>query len=131
MCRLNWISNKIPIPITNNKIIIKNTSFNEDVNTLVIELKQTDKTNVNIKNRLICYDIIDLGEQLQTIGMLVILDSIFNRISANRTKGKSTYIYKKINIWRISFLFYEKKCNLLPIRLHYISVRCLIKEFLN
>lgn len=52
-----------------------------------------EQTNVDIKNRLICYDIIDLGEQLQTIGMLVILDSIFNRISANRTKGKSTYIY--------------------------------------
>ena len=51
------------------------------------------QNNVNLKNRFICYDIIDLGEQLQTIGMLVILDSIFNRISANRTKGKATYIY--------------------------------------
>ena len=51
------------------------------------------QTNVDVKNRIICYDIIDLGEQLMPIGMLVILDSILNRISQNRKKGKSTYIF--------------------------------------
>lgn len=51
------------------------------------------QTNVETNNRLICYDIIDLGEQLMPIGMLVILDSIFNRITANRKKGKTTYIF--------------------------------------
>ena len=50
-------------------------------------------TNVETNNRLICYDIIDLGEQLMPIGMLVILDSILNRISRNRKKGKTTYIF--------------------------------------
>lgn len=51
------------------------------------------KTNVDIDNRLIVYDIRDLGEQLMSIGMLVILDSILNRITANKERGKRTYIF--------------------------------------
>ena len=51
------------------------------------------QTNVELNNRIICYDIIDLGEQLMPIGMLVILDSIINRISKNRKTGKTTYIF--------------------------------------
>ena len=51
------------------------------------------QTNVEVNNRILCYDIIDLGEQLMPIGMLVILDSIINRISQNRKKGKNTYIF--------------------------------------
>lgn len=50
------------------------------------------QTNVNTNNRLVCYDILDLGEQLRAIGMLVILDNILNRITANRAKGKQTFI---------------------------------------
>ena len=49
--------------------------------------------NVNIVNRLVCYDILELGEQLRAIGMLVILDSIINRITTNRMKGKQTFIF--------------------------------------
>ena len=50
-------------------------------------------TNVDTSNSLICYDILDLGKQLLPIGMLVVLDSILNRITSNRVKGKSTYIF--------------------------------------
>ena len=50
------------------------------------------QTNVDTGNRLICYDILELGEQLHAIGMLVILDSIINRITANRMRGKETFI---------------------------------------
>ena len=50
-------------------------------------------TNVNINNRIVCYDIIDLGKQLLPFGMLVILDSILNRIITNRNKGRTTYIF--------------------------------------
>ena len=50
-------------------------------------------TNVDTKNCLICYDILDLGKQLQSIGMLVVLDSILNRITQNRAKGRSTFIF--------------------------------------
>ena len=51
------------------------------------------KTNVDTDNRLICYDILDLGKQLMPIGMLVVLDSILNRITQNRAKGKNTFIF--------------------------------------
>ena len=50
-------------------------------------------TNVDTDNRLICYDILDLGKQLMPIGMLVVLDSILNRITQNRAKGKNTFIF--------------------------------------
>lgn len=50
-------------------------------------------TNVDTDNRLICYDILDLGKQLMPIGMLVVLDSILNRITENRAKGKNTFIF--------------------------------------
>lgn len=51
------------------------------------------QTNVDTNNRLICYDILDLGKQLMPIGMLVVLDSILNRITQNRAKGKHTFIF--------------------------------------
>ena len=51
------------------------------------------QTNVDTNNRLICYDILDLGKQLMPIGMLVVLDSILNRITQNRAKGKNTFIF--------------------------------------
>ena len=50
-------------------------------------------TNVDTNNRLICYDILDLGKQLMPIGMLVVLDSILNRITQNRVKGRNTFIF--------------------------------------
>ena len=51
------------------------------------------QTNVNTKNRLICYDIHELDESLQSAGMLIVLDSIFNRITRNKREGRTTYIY--------------------------------------
>lgn len=51
------------------------------------------QTNVDINSRFICYDILELGKQLMPIGMLVILDSILNRITANRENGRKTYIF--------------------------------------
>ncbi|MDD2402313.1 MAG: ATP-binding protein [Clostridia bacterium] len=53
----------------------------------------SNKTNININNRLICYDIKDLGKQLKTMGMLIVLDAIWNRITQNRNKGKRTWLY--------------------------------------
>ncbi len=50
-------------------------------------------TNVDTNSRIICYDILDLGKQLLPVGMLVVLDSILNRITMNRQKGRNTYIF--------------------------------------
>ena len=73
-----------------------------EAHTLALELELFTKgslntfaqqTNVDTDKRLICYDIMELGEQLRPIGMLVILDSILNRITANRRKGRQTFVY--------------------------------------
>ena len=50
-------------------------------------------TNVDTSSRILCYDIRDLGKQLLPVGMLVVLDSIFNRIIRNRQQGRNTWIY--------------------------------------
>lgn len=51
------------------------------------------QTNVNMSNRIMLFDILDLGKQLKTVGMLVMLDTVLNRVIANRQKGKRTWIY--------------------------------------
>lgn len=50
-------------------------------------------TNVDTNSRILCYDIRDLGKQLLPVGMLVVLDSVFNRIIRNRRLGRSTWVY--------------------------------------
>lgn len=52
----------------------------------------SNKTNININNRLICFDTKDLGKQLKTMGLLITLDVIWNRITINRAKNKYTWI---------------------------------------
>lgn len=51
------------------------------------------QTNVNVNSRIVVYDILDLGKQLKTVGMLVMLDAILNRVTANRQTGKRTHIF--------------------------------------
>lgn len=50
-------------------------------------------TNVNTSARILCYDIRELGKQLLPVGMLVVLDSVFNRIVRNRALGRNTWVY--------------------------------------
>ncbi|MBQ8940765.1 MAG: DUF87 domain-containing protein [Firmicutes bacterium] len=50
------------------------------------------KTNVNVNNRFVVFDIKELGDQLKTLGMLVILDQIWNRVVSNRLIGRTTWI---------------------------------------
>ena len=52
-----------------------------------------EKTNIDMKNRLITFDIKDLGKELKTMGMLIVLDQIWNRVTQNRQKGKRTWLY--------------------------------------
>lgn len=51
------------------------------------------RTNVDINNRLVCYDIKELGKQLKKLGMLVVQDQVWGRVTANREAGKSTRYY--------------------------------------
>ena len=51
------------------------------------------RTNIDINNRLVCYDIKELGKQLKKIGMLVVQDQVWGRVTANRNAGKATRYY--------------------------------------
>jgi len=50
-------------------------------------------TNVDTTNRMIVYDIMDLGKQLKIMGMLVITDQILNRVTENWRQGKRTHVF--------------------------------------
>ena len=50
------------------------------------------QTNINIKNRIICFDIHELGSTLMSLGMLVLFDHIQNRMIKNRAKGITTSV---------------------------------------
>lgn len=51
------------------------------------------QTNVELSNRLVCFDIKELGKQLKKIGMLIVQDQVWNRVTVNRAAGKSTRFY--------------------------------------
>lgn len=51
------------------------------------------QSNVNVNNRIACYDILELGDQMKSIGLLIMLDNIMNRVMANRRRGKYTRVY--------------------------------------
>lgn len=51
------------------------------------------RTNVDISNRLVCFDIKELGKQLKKLGMLVVQDQVWNRVTVNRAEKRSTRYY--------------------------------------
>ena len=51
------------------------------------------RTNVNVNNRIVCYDIKELGKQMKKLGMLIVQDQVWGRVTANRSRGKSTRYY--------------------------------------
>ena len=51
------------------------------------------RTNIDMTNRIICFDIKELGNQLKKVGMLIVQDTVWNRVSANREKKKITRYY--------------------------------------
>ena len=48
------------------------------------------RTNVELSNRLVCFDIKQLGKQLKKLGMLIVQDQVWNRVTVNRAERKST-----------------------------------------
>ena len=51
------------------------------------------RTNVDIQSRIVSYDIKELGKQLKKIGMLIVQDQVWNRVTVNREARKSTRYY--------------------------------------
>lgn len=65
------------------------------------------QTDVDLQKRLVVFDIKELGKQLKTLGMLIVLDMIWNRITENRAKGIRTWVY----IDEIYLLFRNEYCS--------------------
>lgn len=51
------------------------------------------QTNVELNNRIVCFDIKDLGKQLKKLGMLIVQDQVWNRVTMNRYEHKGTRYY--------------------------------------
>ena len=52
------------------------------------------RTNVEVSNRLLCYDIKALGKMLKKIGLLILTDQVWGRVTANREKRRATWVYQ-------------------------------------
>ena len=52
-----------------------------------------NRTNVDSHNRVLCFDIRDLGKQLKELGMLIVQDAVWNRVSRNRERKVATRYY--------------------------------------
>ena len=106
-CRVvyqNYLSNpkKNEIPTLKNFHETLKMQPEEEAQSLALDLEIytegslsvfANQTNVDVENRFITFDIKDLGKQLKTLGMLIVLDQIWNRITKNRAIGKRTWIY--------------------------------------
>ena len=51
------------------------------------------RTNVELNNRIVCFDIKELGKQLKKLGMLIVQDQVWNRVTVNRNEHKFTRYY--------------------------------------
>ena len=64
------------------------------------------RTNVELSNRLVCFDIKQLGKQLKKLGMLIVQDQVWNRVTVNRAEKKATRYYMdqtaaySVEIWK-------------------------------
>jgi type IV secretory pathway VirB4 component len=64
------------------------------------------KSNVNINSRIVVYDIKDLGKNMQTLGMMIVLENLWDRVALNRSKGIGTRIY----IDEMYLMFKSEQC---------------------
>ena len=53
----------------------------------------SNPSNVNINKRIVVYDIKELGKNLQTLGMMIVLENLWDRVAKNRMRGVGTRIY--------------------------------------
>ena len=76
----------------------KNAKAERIANSLVLYVHGSQnyfnhRTNVDSKNRIMCFDIRDLGKQLKELGMLIVQDAVWNRVSQNRERKIATRYY--------------------------------------
>lgn len=76
----------------------KNPKAERIANSLVLYVHGSQnyfnhRTNVDSQNRIMCFDIRDLGNQLKELGMLIVQDAVWNRVSMNRERKIATRYY--------------------------------------
>lgn len=76
----------------------KNKKAERIANSLVLYVHGSQnyfnhRTNVDSQNRIMCFDIRDLGNQLKELGMLIVQDAVWNRVSQNRERKIATRYY--------------------------------------
>ncbi|MFI3214323.1 MAG: DUF87 domain-containing protein [Eubacteriales bacterium] len=59
------------------------------------------RTNVDIENRIVCFDIKELGKQLKKLGMLIVQDQVWNRVTKNRAVKKSTRYFMEMSFYHL------------------------------
>ncbi|MGN8982147.1 VirB4-like conjugal transfer ATPase, CD1110 family [Enterococcus villorum] len=102
VCRRTYETIKDRMPTFVDFYHILKEQEEEEASQLVMDLEIyiegslsvfSSETNVDITKRLVVYDIKDLGKQLKTMGMLIVLDQVWNRITTNRERGVRTWLY--------------------------------------
>lgn len=102
VCRRTYETIKDRMPTLVDFYHILKEQEEEEASQLVMDLEIyiegslsvfSSETNVDITKRLVVYDIKDLGKQLKTMGMLIVLDQVWNRITTNRERGVRTWLY--------------------------------------
>lgn len=96
----NPVPENIPIleDLYNALLDHKNAKAERIANSLVLYVHGSQnyfnhRTNVDSKNRIMCFDIRDLGNQLKELGMLIVQDAVWNRVSQNRERKIATRYY--------------------------------------
>ena len=56
------------------------------------------RTNVELNNRIVCFDIKELGKQLKKIGMLIVQDQVWNRVTINRGIKSTRYYIDEFHL---------------------------------
>ncbi|MBF2599144.1 ATP-binding protein [Listeria seeligeri] len=100
----NYLANPVPenMPILEDLYNILKTQPEAEAKRIAVALEIyvsgslnlfNHQTNVDINNRIVCFDIKELGKQLKKLGMLIIQDQVWNRVTLNRSQKKSTWYY--------------------------------------
>lgn len=98
----DYDSNKIPtlkdlyLELLNDKLdeeLSKSLALGLEMYAIGSQDVFAKKTNVDINNRIVNFDIKDLGSSMQTLGLTVVLDFIRNRVTENEKEGRATWIF--------------------------------------
>ncbi|MCQ6305803.1 VirB4-like conjugal transfer ATPase, CD1110 family [Bacillus cereus] len=96
----NPIPEKIPIleDLYNALIDIKKAEAQELADALELYVHGSlnvfnHRTKINVNNRLICFNLKELGSTLRELGMLVLQDHVWNKVTINRNNNKKTWYY--------------------------------------